>query len=106
MPGGFESGLPTINVPPILSCVAEGGVVGTIKGLTGSELPITRVIDPPLLPVRVTLAPLFIVTSVPGLATTSYTTGEKESPILSSTTSPVEERDPEAEIITEPPELP
>lgn len=105
-PGGLAAGVPTCSVPPMVTTVREGGVLVIINGADGAAVPILSVIDPPLLPVKVTAGPLRMDTMVPGRPSTSNRAGEKVKPRPVATTSPVVVRAPVGEITTEPPEAP
>lgn len=76
------------------------------KGDTGSEAPIWRVIEPPLLPGKTTSGPFKSETTVPGFATSSYKAVVKENPRDKRIISPVADRDPSEAIVTVPPVAP
>jgi hypothetical protein len=59
-PAGLANGFPTVNVPPILTCVRAGEIAVAIKGEAGLELPICKDNVPPLLPVSITSDPFNI----------------------------------------------
>ena len=70
-PGGDAALLPTVSVPPIFTCVRDGGDRTVLNGAAGDDVPILKVIDPPLLPVSVASGPFKIETIVPGGASIS-----------------------------------
>ena len=72
------SGLPMVNVPPILIWVVEGAPTVAINKLPELEAPMRRVMEPPLLPVNETSGPFKIEIKVPGRAPTSNIAGENE----------------------------
>lgn len=93
-------------MPPTLIVVRDGACTVVIKGEPGLEDPSFNVTDPPLLPVSCTSGPFSMLIMVPWFASTSKMAGEKGTPILDCTISPVTERDPSGKIITVPPVVP
>jgi hypothetical protein len=78
----------------------------TIKGEDGREEPILKEAVPPLFPVNLIFDPFKIVITEPLLAVKSNMAGEKGSPNVDCTISPVTERVPSGFMITVPPLLP
>jgi hypothetical protein len=74
-PGGLEAELPTVNVPPIFTCVRAGCIAVVENGDAGCELPIATETEPPLLPVSVAAGPFNIEIIVPGGASISNIDG-------------------------------
>ena len=71
MPGGLDAGVPTFNVPPILTSVRVGGCTPMTKGELSDELPMAIDMLPPLLPVNVALGPFIMDTDVFTIPSTS-----------------------------------
>ncbi len=70
-PGGAVPAPPIVSVPPILICVRAGGAFVLLNGDAGYELPICKLIEPPLLPVSVASGPFSIEIIAPGGASIS-----------------------------------
>ncbi|MFT3936998.1 MAG: hypothetical protein QM726_25455 [Chitinophagaceae bacterium] len=64
-------GVPTVSVPPILTCVLEGGVTDVTNEAPVLAAPRCRLMLPPLLPVSVISGPFKIEIAVPALASIS-----------------------------------